>query len=235
MDLNVDLGELPDEPAALYAIATVVNVACGGHAGDRASMERALRSAAAQGARVAAHPSYPDRAGFGRARVVMPVAELARSVEGQCAELAAIGRRLGVAITTVKPHGALYHDAAGDPAITAALIDGCARGLGVAAITLVGPPRGALIEEAQRRGLAYAREGFADRGYRADGGLVPRGERGALIEDAGHAARQALELAASGAIDTLCVHSDTAGAVAIAGAVREALEARGLLPGKGPG
>jgi UPF0271 protein len=231
LDLNVDLGELPEEPSELYALATVVNIACGGHAGDHDSMARSIASAKERGTRVAAHPSYPDRAGFGRVHVALPAEELALRVEEQCAALQAIARRLGYTVAMVKPHGALYHDAAADPAIAAALLDGAARGLGVVALTVVGPPRGAIEGEAKKRGLSYAREGFADRAYRADQTLVPRSAPGALLTDPGAAARQAIALAASGNIETLCVHSDTPDAVAIAGAVRQALMRDGYLVG----
>src|SRR3954469_2735987 len=139
VELNIDLGELPGEPAELFALATTVNVACGGHAGDKASMARALSFAMARGARVAAHPSYPDREGFGRTSMAIAPADLARAIEEQCAALATIARRLGYAVARVKPHGALYHDAARDPAIAAALLDGAARGLGAAgeALTVI--------------------------------------------------------------------------------------------------
>jgi 5-oxoprolinase (ATP-hydrolysing) subunit A len=229
VDLNIDLGELPDEPRELYGLATVVNIACGGHAGDKASMARALSFAMARGARPAAHPSYPDRAGFGRVTVAMPAEDLSLSIEQQCAALQASARRLGYPVAIVKPHGALYHDAAADPAIAAALVDGALRGLGANDVVVVGPPRGALLAEAHRRGLGYAREGFADRAYRADQTLVPRSEPGALITELGACTRQAIALASTGTIETLCVHSDTPGAVAIAGAVREALIQNGYL------
>ena len=231
VDLNVDLGELPGEPAELYSLATVVNVACGGHAGDKASMARALSFAMARGARVAAHPSYPDRAGFGRVAMDLPPEEIALAVEQQCAALQAIARRIGYPVAIVKAHGALYHEAAKSAAVARALLDGAQRGLGTKEITVVGPPRGALLDEALSRGLRHAREGFADRSYRADGSLVPRSERGALVVDVGACTRQAIALAATGTIETICVHADTQGAVDIAAAVREALAQNGYLAG----
>jgi UPF0271 protein len=220
--LNVDLGELEGEPDELYALADVCNVACGGHAGDAASMRRAITLALRHGAAIAAHPSYPDRARFGRASVAMEGVALAATVEAQCAALGAIAREAGATVAALKPHGALYHDAAREPRIARAVLDGAARALG--GLRVVGPPTGALAAEARARGLAYAREGFADRGYRADGALVPRGEPGASIDDAEVAARQATRLASSGAYETLCVHGDGPHAVAIARAVRAVLE-----------
>jgi UPF0271 protein len=233
LDLNIDLGEIPGEPAELFALATVANVACGGHAGDRASMARAVSFAMTRGTRLAAHPSYPDRAGFGRAPMEMAPADLAATVEEQCAALQAIARRLGYPAAIVKPHGALYHEAARDPALAEAVIDGAARGLGMAPaeLTVVGPPRGALLEESLRRGARYAREGFADRAYQADGTLVPRSRPGALVTDPEACARQALALARSGGLETICVHGDTKDAVVIAARVRDALAQAGLLAG----
>jgi 5-oxoprolinase (ATP-hydrolysing) subunit A len=231
VDLNVNLGETPDEPRDLYALATVVNIACGGHAGDKASMARALSFAMTRGAKVAAHPSYPDRQGFGRLSVAMPMEELAERIEAQCAELQQIARRLGYPVAIVKPHGALYHDAGAAPHVAAALLDGAMRGLAPAALTVVGPPEGALLDEAHRRGLRYAREGFADRAYREGGHLVPTSEPGSLITSPGAATRQAVALCSSGKIETIGVHSDTPGAVAIASAVRQALIQNGYLAG----
>jgi UPF0271 protein len=233
VELNIDLGELPGEPAELFALATVANVACGGHAGDSASMARAISFALTRGTRLAAHPSYPDRQGFGRTTMAIAPADLALAVEEQCSALQALARKLGYPASMVKPHGALYHDAARDPALATAVVEGATRGLGVlpAALTVVGPPRGALLEEAYRRAAHYAREGFADRAYRADGTLVPRTEPGALITDPEACARQALALASAGGLETLCVHGDTPDAVAIAVRVRDALAQAGLLAG----
>jgi len=229
VDLNIDLGELPDEPEELYSLATVVNVACGGHAGDHESMARAIALAKTYGATVAAHPSFPDRAGFGRVHMDIDPASLARSIESQCGDLQSIARAASRPVVLVKPHGALYHAAAKDPVFATALIEGALKGLGEAKLTFVGPPRGALFEQTQERGLGYAREGFADRAYRPDGSLVPRSEEGALITEPERAAKQALELVTSREIETLCVHADTRGALEIARAVRAALEAHGHL------
>jgi UPF0271 protein len=224
--LNVDLGELPGEPEELYELATVVNVACGGHAGDAATMARAVGLARAHGADIAAHPSYPDRADFGRKTVRIAAEDLERSIAEQCAALQAIA---GGAVRAVKLHGALYHDASRDPHVAEAVMAGAARGLGAGDVVWIGPARGALWDRARALGLACVREGFADRGMQPDGSLVPRGQPGALIEDPARAAEQALKLARAGAVDTLCVHSDTPNAVPIARAVRAALDGAGLL------
>ncbi len=224
--LNVDLGELEDEPADLYRVATQVNLACGGHAGDAASMARALALAAAAGVAVAAHPSYPDREGFGRRTLRIEPAELAASVEAQCRALRALADARGIAVRIVKPHGALYHDLGARPELAEAFLDGVARALG-APLAVVGPPGSPFARAVRARGHAWVDEGFADRGYSADGALLPRGAPGALKHDPAEAAAQALRLAPS--VQTLCVHGDTPGAVDIARAVRGALERAGAL------
>lgn len=224
MRLNVDLGERPGEPEELYSLADVVNVACGGHAGDEASMREACRRAQAAGGAVAAHPSHPDRAGFGRREVTMAPDALADAVAGQCAALAGIAAEYGLSVERMKPHGALYHAAARDPVVAAALLDGTTRGLGRVAI--VGPAAGALRTLALERDLVYERECFADRATRPDGTLVPRSDPGALIAEPAAAARVAAAFRKDGGFETICVHSDTPEAVAIARAVRAVLDAR---------
>ena len=221
MLLNVDAGELASEPEELYALAGALNVACGGHAGDDASMERVLRASVQHRVRAGAHPSYPDRAGFGRTTVPMPLEAIERSVHQQCAALAGVAGRVGARVAHAKLHGALYHDAARDPGIAEACVSGIVSALGI--VTIVGPGAGALREAALRVGCLYEREGFADRAMRDDGTLVPRSEPGALITEPARAASQARALAASGAVDTICVHGDTPDALAIARAVRDAI------------
>ena len=215
--LDIDLGELPDEPEALYAYAHLANVACGGHAGDHASIRRAVELSRRHGTRLGAHPSYPDRAGFGRTAMAMAWDDLARSVREQCALLASIAEP-----THVKMHGALYHAIDRDLALASVVLGACHEVLGT--LDVLGPPNGATESTARMLGLPFLREGFADRGLRADGSLVPRGEPGALIEDTARAADQALALASSGRFDVLCVHGDGAHAVEIARAVRDALD-----------
>jgi UPF0271 protein len=221
--LNIDLGELPEEPEELYAYAHLANVACGGHAGDERSMRRAVELCRRHDTRLGAHPSYPDREGFGRRRMDIAPEALRASVAEQCAHLATIARESAEPIGFVKAHGALYHAARDDAALAEALLRGALEALG-SGVTIVGPARGALAEAAARARLAYAREGFADRGTRPDGTLVPRGEPGALVLDPALAAARTRELAARGDVDTVCVHGDTPGAVAIARAVRAVLD-----------
>lgn len=218
--MNLDAGEHDDEPEALWEMFDVLNIACGGHAGDAASMDRVVRWCVASGSAIGAHPSYPDRPGFGRRTLALSSDALATAVAEQCAALAAIARRHDRAVSYVKPHGALYHDAAADPAIAHAVVTAAADALGDG-VTVIGPPRGALREAATARGVGYASEGFADRRMRADGSLVPRSEPGALLTDPADAAAQARTLA--GRVDTICCHADTPSALAIATAVHRAL------------
>ncbi len=223
--LNIDAGEHPGEPDPLYAAAHAVSIACGGHAGDEASMDRVLRACARLGTRAGAHPSYADRGGFGRRGLGTPAREVEPLVMAQCASLAARARLAGVTISHVKAHGALYHAANEERAIADAVLGGARKALGER-ILVLGPPDGALRDAALALGLGFAREGFADRGTRADGSLLPRGEPGALLVDPREVAARARALAASGAFDTLCVHGDSPGALDLARAVRAALDAR---------
>ncbi len=237
IDLNFDGGEGCDD-ASLMPFVTTVNVACGGHAGDEATMRATVRLAKASGVTVFAHPSYPDREGFGRKRMTLPTAEVEALVRAQVKALARIAREEGVAVAGVKPHGGLYHAAASDEPTAAAF---------VAAVRAVSPklvvvssPDSKLIAAARTAGMRGAAEGFADRGYEADGSLVARGTEGALLTDPAAAAEQALSIAASAVVttrggtrlpvaaETICLHGDTPGAAAIAKAVRAALEGAGF-------
>jgi UPF0271 protein len=221
--LNIDLGELPEEDEQLYALAHVANIACGGHAGDEASMRQALERCARHGTRAGAHPSYVDREGFGR-RVLDVAPEVLRAqIAGQCARLAGLASALGVPLEFAKPHGALYHSANRAPALARAVVAAVREVLGPRVI-IICPGAGALSEAAQDAGLAHAREGFADRGTLPDGTLIPRGQPGAVITDPRVARENTVRLARGGTIDTLCVHGDTPGAVAVAREVRAALD-----------
>ena len=183
-------------------------------------MRRVLEVCAARGIEVGAHPSYVDREGFGRRSIAVAPELLEKQIHAQCASLARIASELGVRVTFVKPHGALYHDAARDPALATAVIDGAVRALG--SVAVLGPSWGTpeLEAVAKAHGLAYWREGFADRALRADGSLVPRSETGALISDPALAAAQGTALAPR--VDALCIHGDSPNALAIARAVRAA-------------
>lgn len=236
IDLNADLGEGMSEEAALMALVTSCNIATGGHAGDDETMVAALRMARDHGVAAGAHPAYPDRAGFGRRDLDLPLETLAQALADQVGTLERHATAEGMALTHVKPHGALYHRASVDPA-HADVLANLARAHG---LFLVGPPGGAMAAAAGSARVVYVPEGFADRAYDREGRLLPRSAPGAVIEDAEAATAQARDLAAHGrvrtqggedlALDvaTICLHGDTPGAVARARAVRAGLEAAGL-------
>lgn len=223
LDFNIDLGELPDEAEELYALATTANLACGGHAGDRSSIQRALRNAQRWGCRVAAHPSYPDRAGFGRSSLAIEAHALEQSVYEQCALLAELAATSQLPIAVVKPHGALYHDVSKHDALAQATIAGARRALPQLR-WFVGAPASDFQRVVEREGLGFRREGFVDRLYTGRFEIAPRSQPGALLDDPAACVAQALRLARSGDFDTLCAHGDSSGALAVARAVRAALD-----------
>ncbi|MGH7898182.1 MAG: 5-oxoprolinase subunit PxpA [Candidatus Binatia bacterium] len=237
IDLNADVGEGYDDES-LFPYVTSVNIACGGHAGDDASMSAAVASARRFGLSVGAHPSYPDREHFGRRTVAIPEADLERSLTDQIATLARIAATEHVELAHVKPHGALYNLAARDLG-TARLIARAVRGFGPR-LGLVGLAGSRLLEAARELELPAFAEAFADRRYAADGSLAPRTLASAVVEDPEAAAEQALRIvrdrevsALDGTVirisaDTLCVHGDTPHAAAIARTVRDRLRDAGV-------
>jgi UPF0271 protein len=225
IDLNADLGEGPGEEA-LYPLITSANIACGGHAGTLSSMVDAVDRCRAAGVAVGAHPSYEDVPGFGRRSLRPSPDELAASIELQVSLLSSHALDRGARLTHVKPHGALYNDAARDAEVARAIGRGVLRAARDA--ILFGLAGSSAITVWRDQGLQVAEEGFADRAYRDDGSLVRRGEPGAVLTDPAAAAAQALELARAGRVATLCVHGDTDGALAILGAVRAALSGDGF-------
>jgi UPF0271 protein len=223
MDLNCDMGELEDArlEAALMEYVTSANIACGGHAGDEAAMERTARLAIARGVRIGAHPGYPDRANFGRIAIPMPAAEIERTVRRQIERLDAVVRSLGGRIVHVKPHGALYNAAVRNTEVARAIAGGVAAW--DPRVTLFGLAGSAMLDVWRQMGFQVAAEAFADRRYEPDGTLRSRQFADALITDPREAARQALRFAREGKAQTICVHGDTPGAVDILKACREAL------------
>jgi len=223
IDLNCDLGELDDaaHEAALMESITSANIACGGHAGDEHTMERTARLAIARGVRIGAHPSYPDRANFGRLEIAMGPAEIEATLREQIQRLEAVVTRLGARIVHVKPHGALYNVAARKEEV--------ARAIGTAIVrwnaeaTIFGLAGSAALDLWRGMGLPVAAEAFADRRYQPDGSLRPRKFPDALITNPDEAAAQALRFAREGIAQTICVHGDTPGAVEILRACRQAL------------
>lgn len=232
IELNADIGEGCDDSLLMPYLARA-SIACGGHAGDAESMATALRLAAEFGLVVGAHPSYPDRAHFGRRHLAATPDQIVSWVAQQVESLAEQADALGLRLAHVKPHGALYNAAATDATVALALAEAVAEF--DPRLAMVGLSGSALIAAARSAGLAVLNEAFADRRYHDDGQLVSRETAGALLTDPEHAARQALSLARNAAVltlggatlrvhaDTICLHSDTPNAVHIARAVHAAL------------
>ncbi len=232
VDLNFDGGEgFDDEPIMEYVAS--VNIACGSHAGTEASMRKAARIALRRFVAINAHPSYEDAAGFGRAPMDVSPEELELSLLSQIETLRNIVRQEEGELVGVKPHGALYHEAARNEEVAGAVAR-AAHGVSPL-LVLVTSPHSKLLEAGAALEMAVAVEGFADRAYRPDGSLVPRGDPGALVTDPRAAAAQALSIVRERrvrttagtfhelAVDTLCLHGDTPGAREIGRAVRTAL------------
>ena len=215
VDLNADLGEEVTDDAALLAVVTSANVACGYHAGSPAIMRAVCAEAARRGVSVGAQVSYDDRAGFGRVPRDVPYAVLREQVAAQVGTLSALAEEAGIGVRYVKPHGALYHRVARDPDQARAVLDGSGS------LPVLGLPGAVLLELAAAAQRQAWREGFPDRGYLPEGGLVPRDRPGAVLTDTAEIARRALELARG--VDSVCLHGDTPGAVEHARAVRRAL------------
>jgi len=223
VDLNCDMGELEDaqHEAALMQYITSANIACGGHAGDEATMERTARLALERGVRIGAHPGYPDRANFGRIEIQMAAAEIERTVCRQIERLDAVVRGLGAQIVHVKPHGALYNVAVRNAEVARAIANGV--GQWNSRVILFGLAGSPMLEVWRQMGMAVAGEGFADRRYEPDGALRSRKFPDALITEPQAAAAQALRLAREANVQTVCVHGDTPGSVEILKACHEAL------------
>ena len=246
MDLNADLGEsfgrwtLGDDERLVLHLSSA-NLACGFHAGEFRVMEASVALCRRAGVAVGAQPGYPDLLGFGRRPMPFEPEEVESLVRYQIGALEAFCRSAGVEMQHVKPHGALYNQAAVDPALAAAVARATARFspdlllYGLAS----SEPMAAAAAEA---GLRFVPEGFADRRYLPDGTLQPRSEPGSVIDDPDDAAAQAVAIAAGQVIaadgssvelraESICCHGDTPGAVEIAAAVRRGLEGAGIAIG----
>ena len=220
IDLNADLGEEVTDDAALLAVVTSANVACGYHAGNAAIMRSVCDEAARLGVSVGAQVSYADRANFGRVPLDVSYAVLRDQVADQVGTLTEIAAAAGTSVRYLKPHGALYHRVLDDEEQARAVLDGSSD------LPVLGMP-GRLLTLAAGAGRSVLHEGFPDRGYTADGRLVPRSEQGALVTDEDRIVAQALALAPT--VDSLCLHGDSPGAVEHAAAVRRGLVAAGLV------
>ena len=224
IDLNADVGEglPPEHDRALMQVVTSASIACGGHAGDIRTMRQTLRTAQGLKLRAGAHPSYPDRQNFGRVSMAIGGQALMDTIGEQVSALQEAALQIGTSVAYLKPHGALYNDAATDEEI-ARTVATVACLLGLPMMLLASAPT---LAKLTADGRAVIREGFLDRGYRADGTLIPRSQAGALICDPDEAAGQALRLA--GSVDSLCVHSDSPSALLLAQAARAALKGAGM-------
>ncbi len=238
IDLNADLGEGDAFDRELLAVVSSCNIACGGHAGDEATMRATVSNALSNGVAIGAHPGYPDREGFGRESGFMRGDPLRRSLMEQIDSLARIAHEKGATLVHVKPHGALYNDAVRDAELAEI----------IASVTAEAPDKPALVGmantelqlAAERHGLKFVAEAFVDRAYETDGTLVSRKEPGAVHTELSVATNQAVTLARDGKVtarngetievdaDTLCIHGDTPGAAEAARAVHDVLESRGV-------
>jgi UPF0271 protein len=231
MDVNCDMGEIPSlledgTQDRLLAHVTSVNISCGAHAGDPETIEQTIRSAVKHGVGIGAHPGYPDRENFGRIALAMTPAQVADSVFAQLVEFEEIASRCGATVEHVKPHGALYNTAVKERATAQAIADGIRRWR--RSVPVMGLAGSLMLDVFRDAGLLPLAEAFADRAYEADGTLRPRQLPGAMIHSPIEAAAQALRLAQSGSVDTICIHSDTRGSVEIAAAVKAGLREGGF-------
>lgn len=241
VDLNADLGEIEGHEEVderILRFVTSVSVACGFHAGDPARMRRIARSAAALGVALGAHPSYSDKEGFGRRDVDVAADTLASELAYQLGALVGIAKLEGSTVGYVKPHGALYHAIERDQTKAEALVEAVACFPGTRLLVRAGAPIGPIACKHQ---VVLAREAFCDRAYLSDGRIAARGDPGALMLDPELASRQALSIVLENRVttmdgeaipleaDSICIHGDTPGAVAIAARVRESLDAAGVV------
>jgi UPF0271 protein len=243
IDLNSDLGEgfgiwrLGDDEA-LLDVVTSANVACGFHAGDPDILRRVCARAAERGVAIGAQVSYRDLAGFGRRSIDVPAASLTNDVIYQLGALDGFARVAGSRLRYVKPHGALYNRIVHDEEQAGAVV--AAVTAYDAALPVLGLPGSVWLRRARQAGLTTVAEAFADRGYTASATLVPRSQPGALLTDPDEVAARVVRLVTSGMVtavdggdvavhaESVCVHGDSPGAVAMAAAVRQALVAAGV-------
>lgn len=238
IDLNCDLGESFGNytlgmDAEVIPYVSSVNVACGYHAGDPCVMEKTIRLAAEAGVGIGAHPGLPDLMGFGRRMMKISPAEARAYMLYQLGALGAFCKAKGVKMAHVKPHGALYNMAAKDAALAEAVV-GAIRDYDDSLI-LLALANSEMTKVAERMGLAYANEVFADRAYEPDGTLVARTKPGAMIEDEDQAIARVIRMVKEGKVtaidgsevtiqaDSVCVHGDGAKALLFVKKIREAL------------
>jgi UPF0271 protein len=238
IDLNCDMGEEAGSDERIMPLVTSANVACGVHAGGPATMRRTVRLAREHGVGVGAHPSYPDRAGFGRRFLAASPEEVRDDVTYQMGALWAFCQAEGVRLTHIKAHGALYNAAASDPALAKAICE-AARSVDPS-LPVMCLARSPMAEVARAMGVPCVEEAFADRAYTSAGTLVPRRSPGAVIHDPEEVAervsrmvRERKVVAIDGSViqleaQSVCVHGDTPGAERLVAAVRARLGRDGI-------
>jgi len=238
LDFNCDLGEGCGNDAAIVPLVSSASIACGGHAGDAKSMAETVALCQRHGVAIGAHPSYEDRAGFGRRELDVGLQELHASVTRQVVALQSVCLALGARMQHVKPHGALYNVAARDRAVAEAIA--AAVHDFDPSLVLFGLSGSALTKAGTAIGLRVAHEVFAERAYDSDGRLAPRDTPGAVLEDLVDSLAQVRMILRDGAViardgsrvplraDTLCLHGDRKDAASFARALRDALDADGV-------
>lgn len=238
IDINADLGEGGEFDRELLALVSSANISCGAHAGSEQDIRQAIVCAIKNNVAIGAHPSYPDRKNRGRLSLTMPPAALIRSILDQLNWLNNLTHEAGGRLQHVKPHGALYNDAARDRRL-ADLVAECVRDFDPS-LTLVGLAGSELLRAGKTVGLNVSAEAFVDRRYLKDGSLVPRNHKRALIDDVQEALAQAISIATGKPVvaidgcplyinaDTLCIHGDSARALEFARALTSGLSAQGV-------
>lgn len=232
-DLNADVGESTHEhpegqDEALMPYLTSCNIACGFHGGDPVFLQEAIRLAIKHHVRIGAHPSYPDRANFGRSPMALPEGELIALVQYQVSALGGMVEAAGSRLAYVKPHGALYHAVSFEEEVALPFLEAL-RSLPRARLPVMGLAGSPLEGWAAAAGIGFIPEGFADRRYTPEGRLVPRTVPGAVLSEPEEAVRQVQALQGQG-IESYCVHGDNPAALSILQALHSAQERGNPLP-----
>ena len=238
IDINCDVGEGMQNEAQLFPLITSCNIACGGHAGDAASIREILQLAMEHKVKVGAHPSYPDKENFGRRSMELSEAELIATVFEQVGLFFTLAAEVGIPVHHIKAHGALYNDIAADAALARTYLRALEPYHGK--VLLYVPYKSAIAKEAEDRKWTVHYEAFADRNYNADRSLVPRSFPEALITDPEQMSTHLLRMYEDHMIhtvdgtdvpilaDTYCIHGDTPGAVELLATLVEKLDWHGI-------
>jgi UPF0271 protein len=238
IDINCDMGEQIGNDELIMPYISSANIACGYHAGDESTMRQTIQLCKKYNVAVGAHPSFPDKANFGRTDMQLHPGEIYEMIVKQIDSLEKIAEEYDVPVHHVKPHGALYNMAARDkalaPFVALAILDTNSKYI------LYGLSGSYLIKEGKNLGVKTANEVFADRTYKDDGSLTSRAKPGALIDESGKAVAQVLQMIKEGTVtsingkkipiiaETICIHGDGEHAVEFAKAIREALTKEGI-------